>query len=708
MSTNQSNTISPEAARDIRELEERITSFKKGDIIEDRFKAYRLTRGVYGQRQPGVQMFRIKIPGGKLNAAQLTRIADVSEEYTNGNLHLTTRQDIQLHYVHLEDTPDMWTRLEETGITTREACGNTVRNITVSSLAGVDPEEPFDVTPYADATFRFLLRNPICQDMGRKIKISFSSSEQDTAFGFMHDFGLIPRVQNHRRGFKVLLGGGLGAQAILAKTAYEFLPAEELIPFLVASLRIFDRYGEREKRFKARLKFLVDEKRGIGHARFLELVKEEWNQLSFHTYEIDPTPDPIQEATPAPSETTADPDAFQAWLHTNVVTQKQEGLVTIKVQVPRGDIQAGTARQLAHLVSKYAADRFRVTINQGLHILHVPEKSLPFFYARLSELGLAQYGAETLADVTACPGTDTCNLGVTNSMGVAEILEEQIRDEFAHFINDQDLHIKISGCMNACGQHMIANIGFHGSSIKHNEKVVPALQVVIGGGQSPEGEGLIADKVIKLPTKRVKETLRLLLDDYETNGEEGEYFNQYYQRLGKKYFYDLLKPLADLETLKDTDYIDWGEDLNFVPEIGVGECAGVMYDVVGTIIQDSLDKLEQARESVSIERYADAAYHAYGAYVIGAKALLLSRDVHCNTHIGIIQDFDKHFVQSGEFEFDPDFQSVVLKNEAFNNSKVQAYLRGAEGFVEEVITFRQKQLETGDNEKPVVGNFYKA
>ena len=257
-------TISKVAAADIQELDQKIQSFRMGQIAEERFKSFRLARGVYGQRQQGVQMFRIKLPYGKLTADQLDTIADLSETYTNSNLHLTTRQNIQLHFVKLEDTPEMWRRLEQSGLTIKEACGNTVRNITASPFAGIDPEEPFDVTPYARAVFEYFLRNPINQEMGRKFKIAFSSSRSDAAFTFIHDIGLVPKVNAGKRGFEVLVGGGLGAQSFMALKAYDFLPEESLIPFIEATLRVFDRYGERERRHKARFKYLIDPKKGIG------------------------------------------------------------------------------------------------------------------------------------------------------------------------------------------------------------------------------------------------------------------------------------------------------------------------------------------------------------------------------------------------------------------------------------------------------------
>ena len=263
--------ISKDAKADIQELKDKIDAFKAGHMNEERFKSFRLVRGVYGQRQAGVQMFRLKLPYGKITADQLATVANLSEQYSNGNLHLTTRQNIQLHYVKLEDTPEMWEQLEAVGVTTKEACGNTVRNVTASPFAGIDPNEPFDVAPYAQAVFEYFLRNPICQEMGRKIKIAFSSSKSDSAFTYIHDFGFIPKVVDGQHGFEVIIGGGLGAQAFMGQRAFSFLPANQLIPFLEASLRVFDRYGERERRHKARLKYLIDPRKGLGRGWIPEI-----------------------------------------------------------------------------------------------------------------------------------------------------------------------------------------------------------------------------------------------------------------------------------------------------------------------------------------------------------------------------------------------------------------------------------------------------
>ena len=719
MTPELNNKISTEAKEDIRELAAKIDRFHSGGIDEDKFKAYRLTRGVYGQRQMGVQMFRTKIPYGRLTGEQLTRIADVSEKYTNGNLHTTTRQNIQLHYVKLDDSPAIWAELEEVGVTAREACGNTVRNVTGSALAGIDPDEPFDVTPYAEAVFRYFLRNPICQDMGRKIKIAFSSSSKDSAYTYFHDFGFIPVVKTENgkevRGFKTLIGGGLGAQSFVAKTAYEFLPEDQIIPFTEAAIRVFDRHGEREKRFKARMKFLVDEKRGFGLEKFLELVEKERKAIPHQSIEIDRALAPELVLPPEQEYadvTVTDEGKYQDWLKSNVFEQKQKGFHGVQIKLSNGNIDAERSRKLSDIVKKYAADDIRITVNQGLLLKYIKTGALPVVFNELDALGLAEFGFGTIADITACPGTDTCNLGVSNSTGVAEALEKIIKKEYKDLIFDADIQIKISGCMNSCGQHMAANIGFHGSSIKNGQLVVPALIVLLGGGIDPEGKGFVADKVAKLPSKKAPQALRIILDDYKENAQPGEYFNSYYKRYGKIYFYDLIKHLIDPTQFTESDYIDWGATDKFVPAVGVGECAGVSYDVIGTIIEDAGEKLASGEKELEAGEFARSIYNAYNTLVIGAKALLLSEDVRCNTHIGIIRDFDKHFVATKKFALPENFEILVLQiNENSPGADfARKYFEQAGEFLQQVKVYRAGQIagDVTQKEKLVVDNFYKA
>jgi sulfite reductase (ferredoxin) len=353
----------PIVERDIIELEKKIRLFKEGKVDEERFRSLRLARGVYGQRQPGVQMIRIKIPFGRLIADQLLRIADVSDEFSTGRLHITTRQDIQIHYVSLDRTPELWAQLEKDDVTLREACGNTVRNITASETAGIDPKEPFDVSPYADAMFKFFLRNPVNQEMGRKFKISFSGSDDDTALSYIHDLGFIAKIKNGKKGFKVLLGGGLGSQPRHADVIYEFLEADQIIPLTEGVLRIFDRYGERTRRLKARMKFLIKE---IGVEAFLQLINEEQKALSYQAFEITEEgfqPD-FSAKTNTPETIIKDEEAYERWKLLNVVTQKQNNYVAIGIKVNLGDFYTDKARALAILIKEYAANEIRLSLGR--------------------------------------------------------------------------------------------------------------------------------------------------------------------------------------------------------------------------------------------------------------------------------------------------------------------------------------------------------
>lgn len=708
--------ISPEAKKDILELQHRIQAFKTGREDEERFKLYRLTRGVYGQRQLGVQMFRTKIPFGKLTTDQLVQLANTSEKYTNGNLHLTTRQNIQFHYVKLEDSPAIWQELAEKGVTAREACGNTVRNLTASAKAGIDPDELFDVSPYVQASFEYFLRNPICQEMGRKIKPAFSSSDKDSAYTYFHDFGFIPRLRTHEngteeRGFKLVVGGGLGAVGMVAQTAFEFIHEDKIIPFMEAAIRVFDRYGEREKRMKARMKFLLKD---FGLQGFLEMVEEEQQAIAQQTVKIDRQavliPDPAPVITP-PTTTPHDPIKYDRWLTSNVFEQKQKGFYAAQLRVKLGNISAADARQFAALIKEYAADDIRLTVNQGFLIKFLRKETLPHLFNELDKLQLAEPGFGTIGDVTACPGTDTCALGVTNSTGLATQIEAIIAEEYPQLLNESNINIKISGCMNGCGQHTAAEIGFHGSSIKKRPLVIPAMQVVLGGGVDAQGRGFIADKVIKVPTKRVPDVLRTLLADYETNSTEGEYFHTYYHRQGKAYFYALLKALAAIDIEDKEIFFDWGQDHEYRQMIGVGECAGAMLDVIGTIIADARDKIEFALEALQNDLFADSIYHSYTAMVVGAKALLLANDIKCNTQRNIIKDFQTHYVETGQFPLNADFNDYVLemKKHAPTPAFATTYLERASVFIQQVIAIREEQLvETGGEDKLVVESHYKA
>jgi sulfite reductase (ferredoxin) len=684
----------PVVEKDIIELEKKIRQFKGGEMDEEKFRSLRLARGVYGQRQPGVQMIRIKLPYGKVTSNQLLRIADVSDEYSRGRLHITTRQDIQIHYVDLERTPELWAQLERDKVTLREACGNTVRNVTASETAGIDVDEPFDVSPYAQAVFEYFLRNPIGQEMGRKFKVSFSASDADTGLSYMHDLGFIAKEKDGERGFKVMLGGGLGSQPRHADELYSFLSTDKIIPLMEGVIRVFDRYGERKSRAKARMKFLLKD---IGLDGFKQLLEEEQTAIPVKTYPIDFESYPkVQVAeVEVPEVVLEDLQAFEDWKATNLVPQKQQGYVAIGIKVLLGDFYTDKARKLAQLVQDYAAGEIRLSLRQNILIPYVKEELIPFFYQELQKLGFAEAGYNKALDITACPGTDTCNLGIASSTGIAAELERVIKAEYPQYIKNPDVVIKISGCMNACGQHNMAHIGFQGMSVRTKDKLVaPALQVLLGGGNFGDGRARFADKVAKIPSKRGPQALRLILEDFEANGN-GASFTDYYEEKGQLYFYDFLKPLTDTDNLTQDDFIDWGNKEKYKQEIGIGECAGVIVDLVATLFLESQEKIEKAEEALQENKWAVSIYYSYQSIVNSAKALLTSEKVKTNTHASIVKDFDELYVESGKIAFEDGFASIALqlnKNEP-SEAFAKSYLQDAKKVLQRLEAFRKIELQ---------------
>ncbi len=692
MQSFETEIENPIVQKDIIELANKIELFHNGKIDEEKFRSLRLARGVYGQRQEGVQMIRIKIPYGKLKTNQLRRISDVSDEYSRGRLHITTRQDIQIHYVDLNRTPELWADLEKDDVTLREACGNVVRNVTASETAGIDVNEPFDVSPYADALYKFFLRNPICQEMGRKFKVSFSSTDEDTGLSYLHDIGYIAKTQNGVRGFKVLVAGGLGSQPRHAELLYDFVETDKIIPLMEGVLRVFDRYGERKSRAKARMKFLLKD---IGLEAFKELIEQEQEAIEFKTVAIDAstyTPSkPV--SVEVPTVTIKNQEAFNLWKSTNLIPQKQDGYVAIGVKVILGDFYTDKARLLANLVDKYAAGEVRLTLRQNIVIPFVKEELVPYFYQELEKLGFVEAGYNKAVDITACPGTDTCNLGIASSTGIAEELERVITAEYPQYLKNEDLIIKISGCMNACGQHNMANIGFQGMTVRTPEKLVaPALQVLLGGGNLGDGNGVFADKVVKVPSKRGPEALRRILNDFEAHGN-GKQFVEYYKEKGEKYFYNFLNDLQDVTNLTQDDFIDWGEEEKYVKEIGIGECAGVVIDLIATLFFESEEKIENAKTSFNDGVYSGAIYLAYQSLVNSAKALLLAENKKTNTHAGIVSQFDEVFVETGKISLGASFADLIYqinKNAPTKDFAVN-YIDSANKFLAAVRAFREEE-----------------
>ncbi len=487
----------------------------------------------------------------------------------------------------------------------------------------------------------------------------------------------------------------MGAQPFLAQTAYEFLPENKVIPFVESTIRVFDRHGERVSRHKARIKYLINK---IGVETFLKFIDEEEKAILNKTYEINLNA--VKFSIPAARMSKNEADVgnrydYNNWLATNTFKQKQADFFGVYIKVQLGNMSSKIARKLVKSINKYASSEdIRITINQGFLIKYVTENSLPFLYNELKQLKLATPGFDSVGDITACPGTDTCNLAISNSTQVSVELEKVIYAEFPDLIHNHDIKIKISGCMNSCGQHGLAQIGFHGSSFKVGTHVVPALQVLLGGGTLGNGDGRISEKVIKVASKRAPDVLRNLFKDLELNAREGEYFNSYYDRRGKDYFYQLLKPLGDNSKLKDSEYADWGSDEKFSTAIGVGECAGVIIDLVATLFFEAEEKLAWSAEAFDDRQFGDSIYYTYASFISSAKAILLNKQIHVNTHHTLIADFDKYLVDTKEIKLKASFKELVLQINQHEPTKefAETYFSQAQAFLNQVKTYRELQI----------------
>jgi sulfite reductase (ferredoxin) len=677
-------------AREIDLFEGQMELKVAGKLEDKLFAEARLRRGSYGQRYdnglrddgtgqkklafpreifkgpdtyfdaPG--MLRIKNPYGKVTVEQMEVMSALAEEYSDSILHITTRQDIQLHYVHIEDAPDLMRRLAATGITTREACGNSIRNITACQYAGVCNDQSFDVTPYAQAMMTFLLGHPDVQDFGRKFKIAFSGCD-DHPCGLVtfHDLGAVAIVREidgvKKRGFKVVVGGGLGAVPVEAKVLDEFCPEEELLPLTQAVSRVFGRLGEKQSRARARVKFLVDK---LGIEEFKRLVKEErailredprWTDFLSDLAFTDEKP--IRPAGELPKDR---PAGFDKWAEFNLRPQAQAGYYVATLTLPLGDFTAKQGRVLADLAAKYTGDSMRLTVEQNLAFRWLSGTDAVAFFEAITALGLDESGASTITDMTSCPGTDTCKLGISSSRGLAA----EVRKHLRVLEPDLDpsvkkLHVKASGCFNSCGQHHVADIGFLGVSRQIGGRKVPHFNLVLGG-QWTENAKTYGMVVGAIPSKNVPKAIDAITKHYTSKKEPGESFQAFIKRVGKKDFRPVLAPYQSVPSYEEDPsyYSDWGDPREYgIGDIGVGECAGEIVPWVEFGLQEAAQKMFEAQDMLEEGRSADAATHAFGAMVTAAKSLV--------RHLGdqprddaddVVRMFTKNLIDT-ELFFDP-------------------------------------------------------
>lgn len=652
----------PHLIREIDIFEGQMALRQQAKLDEKVFAETRLRQGVYGQRYdngqrhdglktnrllfpngeltkgpdtywdaPGMQ--RIKIPYGGLTVEQLEVMAELADEYADSILHVTTRQDIQFHFVHIEDTPDLMRRLAAVGITTKEACGNSVRNVTACPLAGVCRTETFDVTPYSHALTHFLLGHDDIQDFGRKVKVAFSGCAHE-ACGLvkMHDLGFLARVKDvdgeKKRGFDIYVGGGLGTVPHQAKVLAEFVPEEEILPISQAVARVFARLGEKQNRNRARLKFLIAK---LGIDEFRRLVAEERailphdDRWAGYVDDYLPNYEEVALKTAVSLNGISLPEGYADWFKTNVYQQRQDGYFVVTVNLPLGDLTSTQAFQLADIASKYVGDNLRTTVEQNIVLRWVSEADLPNVYNELKGVGLGDGGAGTIVDITSCPGTDTCKLGIAASRGLAGELRTRLAARSATMPDAiKDLKIKISGCFNSCGQHHVADIGFFGNSRRRNNRTVPHFQVVLGG-KWRENAGSFGLAMGVVPSKKVPDVLDAITERYVAERERGENFQDWVTRLGKRDVKKLVTAFTDVPIYEEQPsfYSDWGDPREFsIGDMGIGECAGEVVTLFSIEIARAEGVAFDALLALDDKDYALADERAYRAMVLAARSLV--------------------------------------------------------------------------------------
>ena len=571
------------SGEEIANFEAQKERFRAGDFEETAFMRFRLRQGVYGQRQPDRQMVRIKAPFGGLTARQIEVLGEVCEKYAPLKKgHLTTRENVQIHHVPLDETPDLMRMIGDVGLTTREACGNTVRNVVAHPTAGVSKDEVFDVSPYAAAYARYFLRHPTTQNMPRKSKTAFSGSEKDEAMTPFHDMGFIARERDGKHGFKIVVGGGLSIMPQMAETLSEFVPVEDFIRHSEAALRIFNRQDEERKNLmRARIKYTI---KRLGIEKFREMVAEElkgdWANKEIDLDTLLFIEDEEADAPAPPSNPTAEPTDdtdYNLWKASSVEEQRQEGFNVVYVRVERGDIYAEQWQPLADIAREYAGGRARIDQQQNIVFRWVRTEALYDVYLTLKEIGMATSGRETIRDIVTCPGTDSCKLGITSSMGLNKALGEKLDTLDVSDPLVSKIHIKASGCPNSCGQHHVANIGFHGAVMKGGGGQVPAYELFIAG-ESTDGPVRVGNRVrARVPAKRAGEALEMIIDHYKANRNDGEEFNKFVDRVGVQPYEDMFAPwkaeIGPLDRENINTYMDWGKTVLYKLERGEGECA---------------------------------------------------------------------------------------------------------------------------------------
>jgi sulfite reductase beta subunit-like hemoprotein len=583
--------LDAEQLRDIERFEIAIDQFLKGEISDDVFRVMRLNNGIYGQRQGGTaQMVRVKLPAGSITPEQFDVMADLSSEFSRGWGHITTRQNIQFHFVDLRRIPDLLRRLADVQLTSREACGDTVRNVMACHLAGACPYEKLDVTPWAEAVYRHFVRNPLGQRLPRKFKVNFSGCSTDCGQAMFNDVGVVAATRtledgSIESGFRVYIAGGLGANPHPALALEDFTSREDLLPTVEAALRVFDQTGNRDNKLRARMKWVVDQ---LGIEEVRRRVIKIRHTLPASSSWPGGIPAEVRTAGDAPAGRIAEgevsqvgqstiinftsSDPFRRWENASVIRGAANGTVSAIAYAPLGDITADQFRALARIQRHFKSD-VRLSNRQNVVFRSLQPSQMRELYDMLDEIGMARPGAELARDVVACPGADTCNIAVTQSRGLAKSIGDKLEEEGLAEIGG--VRINISGCTNSCGQHHASDIGFFGVERRAHGKSLPGYQMLLGGYVGEE-QIHFGEKALRVPAKAAPEAVARVVRRFAAERSAAETFQGWLARSGGAVA--VADGLRDLDEIPMPDvspefFVDYDETGPFSGEVGDSECA---------------------------------------------------------------------------------------------------------------------------------------
>ena len=681
--------IPDEVLEDIKDFRGEIEKFTKGEVDPSRFKPYRVSRGVYSQRGQKEYMVRIKVPGGGLLPHQMVKIADLAEKYGNSEPHVTDRQDFQIHWVKLEDTPTILEELATVSLTSKGGGGNTVRNITTSPFAGVDPNEVFDTSPYPIALTELLLTNPKTFNLPRKFKFAFSGSSEDFAYATMHDVGFIAKIEDGVEGFVVYTGGGMGAKSRVADKLYDFVPASEVPYIAVAMVNVFDEHGNRRNKHQARMRFYVEK---IGIEEFKKVFEEELKKVKAAgelKLALRPTPVPRNIKDPKESNTdvAVDTPGFNDWFEQNVKPQKQEGYYSAKIKLHIGDLTSEQLRGLAGIVEDIGEGSIRNMQGQNILVRYLVKEELPTLFNGLVDLGLAESGADGVEDVLCCPGASSCNLGICLSKNMSTVISQNFKASDLD-LSKIDVDIKISGCPNSCGQHPIGGIGLYGVSRNAPDGRKAPFYNVMVGGRVEEGRTRLAETLGYVPSKKIPKVLEAMLSTYQKEKNDGESYHEYLDRQGFKSFKEIVKENKDVPSYSEDPsfFVDWGAKEEFsLAGLGPGECSSGVFDMINTDIKDADNYIDEVRSALKAgDDLEEACYSLRRALITSARSLLVSQGEEPETEVGVLRAFEKTFVDPGYIA--PRFRGLEMRAEMYASGGLnEKGLRDGLEFVEALM-----------------------